>query len=150
MTRQGIIGVGMLIALEEDDNHDLAGPPSLWRDKGSGKVTVSCFLSRVLAEVTPELRKIPETDVSHLKLFLAPLQCALPQLAPTEVVWAQHFAGGLAHQCTDTNFKHVRTLSVDVCETDDAAVQEHATRFVIAGIKAIVVARSSHARRSAF
>ena len=83
----------------------LMGPPILWRDPASGKDTASRFIARAMAEVTPDLRKILESDVSHLRGFLAALTRALPHLSKPEVCWALHFTVALPHQCTDTHFR---------------------------------------------
>lgn len=116
----------------------LLGPPILWRDPAGGKATSSRFISRAMAEVTPELRRILESDVGHLRLFLAPMARALPALGKADVVWALHFAGGLAHQCTDSNFRRVAALSDGACDTGDvAAVLERAVNFAIGGIEAM-------------
>ena len=49
--------------------------------------------------------------------FVLPLARSLPQLSEPEVCWALHFAVGLPHQCTDTNFKRVKALSDGQCDT---------------------------------
>jgi AcrR family transcriptional regulator len=128
----------------------LLGPPILWRDPASGKATASRFVSRALAEVTPELRKILESDVSHQRAFLAPLARALPHLSEPEVCWALHFAGALAHQCTDTNFKRLAALSTGGCDVEDAkAVFERAVRFAVGGIAALAAGGGGIAARGA-
>ncbi len=115
----------------------LMGPPILWRDPASGKDTGSRFISRALAEVTPELRKILESDVGHLRIFLAALARALPNLSPPEVGWALHFTTALPHQCTDTNFRRLKALSDGGCDTEDvASVLDRAVRYAIGGIEA--------------
>ncbi len=114
------------------------GPPILWRDPASGKDTASRFISRAIAEVTPDLRRILESDVSHLRAFLAALTRALPQLSEAEVCWALHFTSGLPHQCTDTNFQRLKALSEGRCDTEDvAAALERAVRYAIGGIEAL-------------
>ena len=114
------------------------GPPILWRDPATGKDTASRFISRAIAEVTPDLRNILESDVSHLRGFLAALTRALPHLAPADVCWALHFTAGLPHQCTDTNFKRLTALSEGRCDTEDVgAALERAVRYAIGGIEAI-------------
>lgn len=116
----------------------LLGPPILWRDPKSGKHIAARFISRALVEVTPELRKILETDVSHWRVFLTPMRRALPQMSQADICWSLHFAAGVAHQCTDSNFKRVRVLSDGECNTDDVqAILERAIRFAIAGIEAL-------------
>jgi AcrR family transcriptional regulator len=113
------------------------GPPILWRDPASGKDTASRFISRAIAEVTPDLRKILESDVSHLRGYLAALTRALPHLSQPEVCWALHFSTALPHQCTDTNFKRLKALSEGRCDIEDvAAVLERAVRYAIGGIEA--------------
>ena len=115
----------------------LMGPPILWRDPASGKDTASRFISRALAEVTPDLRKILESDVSHLGGFLAALARALPHLSPQEVCWALHFTTALPHQCTDTNFRRLKALSDGRCDTEDVeSVLDRAVRYAIGGIEA--------------
>jgi AcrR family transcriptional regulator len=115
----------------------LMGPPILWRDPASGKDTASRFISRALAEVTPDLRKILESDVSHLRGFLAALARALPDLSPLDVCWALHFTIGLPHQCTDTNFRRLKALSDGGCDTEDvASALDRAVRYAIGGIEA--------------
>jgi AcrR family transcriptional regulator len=116
----------------------LLGPPILWRDPASGKATSSRFISRAIAEATPELRKILESDVRHLTGFLPPLARALPGWSETEVCWALHFAIALPHQCTDTNFRRLNALSEGRCDTEDVyAVLERAVRFALGGIEAM-------------
>lgn len=116
----------------------LMGPPILWRDPVSGKATASRFISRAMAEATPDLRKILETDVGHLRAFLAPLARALPQLSRDDVCWALHFTVGLPHQCTDTNFRRLRALSDDACDTEDVeAILDRAVRYALGGIEAL-------------
>jgi len=116
----------------------LMGPPILWRDPASGKDTASRFIARALAEATPDLREILETDVSHLRGFLAALARALPHLPRPEVCWALHFATALPHQCTDTHLKRLKALSDDGCDTRDvAAVLDRAVAYAIGGIEAL-------------
>ncbi len=128
----------------------LLGPPILWRDPALGKATASRFISRAMAETTPELRKILESDVSHLKGFLAPLSRALPDLDESEVCWALHFAVGIPHQCTDTNFKRVKALSDGSCDTGDVeTVLARAIRFAEGGISAIAAGARSRTKSRA-
>ena len=125
----------------------LMGPPILWRDPATGKDTASRFISRALAEVTPDLRKILESDVSHLRSFLDALARALPHLAKPEVCWALHFTTALPHQCTDTNFRRLKALSDDACDTEDVeAALDRAVAYAIGGIEAFArVARHRNA-----
>ncbi len=126
--------------------HALLGPPILWKDPASGKDTASRFIARAMAEVTPELRRILETDVSHLRGFVLPMARSLPQLSEPEVCWALHFALGLPHQCTDTNFKRVKVLSDGQCNTADVqGVLERAIRFAVGGIEAMVASSAAKA-----
>ena len=121
----------------------LLGPPILWRDPASGKATASRFISRAIAEATPELRKILESDVRHLTGFVAPLARALPGWGETEVCWALHFAVALPHQCTDTQFKRLEALSGGRCDTEDVhAVLERAVRFALGGVEALQTNRA--------
>ncbi len=121
----------------------LMGPPILWRDPASGRDTASRFISRALAEVTPDLRKILESDVRHLRLFVDALARALPQLSEDEVCWALHFTSGLPHQCTDTNFRRLEALSGGGCDTRDvAAALERAVRYALGGVEALAAARA--------
>ena len=116
----------------------LLGPPILWRDPATGKDTASRFITRAITEATPELRKILESDVSHLRGFLKAMSRALPTLSETEVCWALHFALAAPHQCTDTNFKRLKALSEGQCDTGDVrAVLERALRFALGGVEAI-------------
>jgi AcrR family transcriptional regulator len=116
----------------------LLGPPILWKDSGSGKATAARFILRALAEATPELRKILESDVSHLAGFVPPMARALPHLSEPEVCWALHFAAGLPHQCTDTFFKRLAVLSGGRCDASDAgATLERAVAFAVGGIEAL-------------
>ena len=122
----------------------LMGPPILWRDPASGKDTASRFISRALAEVTPDLRKILESDVSHLRIFLAALTRVLRQLSPQEVCWALHFTTALPHQCTDTNFRRLKALSDGGCATEDvASVLDRAVRYAAGGIEAFTATAQS-------
>ena len=116
----------------------LLAPPILWRDPASGKQVASRFMSRALAEVTPELRKVLETDVSHQRGFVAALARLLPGWRESEVCWALHFASGLAHQCTDSHFKRIENLSQGECDTHNLpAILERAVRFAVGGIRAM-------------
>ena len=116
----------------------LLAPPILWRDPASGKATASRFISRALHEVTPELRVVLETDVSHQRVFVAALKRALPDWRESEVCWALHFASALAHQCNDIHFKRLETLSGGGCDTRDMnAVLQRAVAFAAAGIGAM-------------
>jgi AcrR family transcriptional regulator len=127
----------------------LLGPPILWKDPASGKDTASRFISRVMAEVTPELRAILESDVSHLRGFVLPIARTLPHLSEPDVCWALHFAVGLPHQCTDTNFKRVKALSDGQCDTADVhAVLERAIQFAIGGIEAMGAAGVAKSERT--
>ena len=104
----------------------------------SGKAIASRFLSRALAEATPELSKLLETDVSHQRPFVAALLRALPGWRESEACWALHFAGGLVHQCSGTNFKRLEVLSQGRCDTADMpALIERAVRFALGGIEAM-------------
>jgi len=128
----------------------LMGPPILWRDPASGKDTASRFISRAIAEVTPDLRKILESDVSHLRGFLAALTRALPRLSQPEVCWALHFTTALPHQCTDMNFKRLKALSDSGCDTEDVeAVLDRAVRYAIGGIEALAAAQNRKAAAKA-
>ncbi len=128
----------------------LMGPPILWRDPASGKDTASRFISRAMAEVTPDLRKILESDVSHLRGFLAALSRALPHLSEPEVCWALHFTVALPHQCTDTNFKRLEGAVRGGCDTEDvAAVLKRAVRYAIGGIEAFAAPRAAAGSRRA-
>lgn len=116
----------------------LLAPPILWRDPASGKGTASRFISRAMAEATPELRQILESDVSHLKGFVAPLAQALPHLSEPEVCWTLHFAVGLPHQCTDMHFKRLAALSDGRCDASDVqAMLERAIAFAVGGAAAL-------------
>ena len=116
----------------------LLGPPILWRDPSSGKATASRFISRAIAEATPDLRKILETDVRHLQRFLDALARALPGWSEAEVGWALHFALGAAHQCTDMQFKRLDALSGGRCDTADVqGALDRAVRFALGGVKAL-------------
>ena len=117
----------------------LVGPPILWRDPRSGKDTASRFISRAIAEATPELRHILQTEVGHLRRFLAPLARALPGRSEQEVCWALHFVSALPHQCTDTHFRRLEALSSGSCKTTDVeAVLERALRFALGGVQAMM------------
>jgi AcrR family transcriptional regulator len=116
----------------------LIGPPMLWRDPRSGRDGAARFVNRALAEATPELRLILETDVSHLRHFIPALARALPSRTEAEVCWALHFALGLLHQCTDTNHRRLGILSGGRCDTDDVqAVLDRIVAFAVAGIAAM-------------
>ena len=116
----------------------LLAPPILWRDPDSGRETASRFLSRAMSEATPSLQKILGSDVSHQKPFVAALAGALPDWSEAELVWALHFASGLAHQCNDTGFNRMRALSGGACDTENLPdVLERALRFALGGIAAL-------------
>jgi AcrR family transcriptional regulator len=116
----------------------LLGPPILWRDPRSGMDTASRFITRAIAEATPELRHLLETDVAHLQRFLPPLARALPGASEAEIAWALHFANAVAHSCADTNFRRLDALSGGrVDSTDTEAVLERAVRFAKAGVAAL-------------
>lgn len=122
----------------EDILRALIAPPFLWRDPASGKAIASRFLSRALAEATPELSKLLETDVSHQRPFVAALLRALPGWRESEACWALHFAGGLVHQCSGANFKRLEVLSQGRCDTADMpALIERAVRFALGGVEAM-------------
>jgi AcrR family transcriptional regulator len=122
----------------EDILRALLGPPLLWRDQASGRQTASRFVTRAMSEPTPELRKLLETEVSHLKRFRAALARALPRLADAEVGWALHFALALPHQCTDTHFARLRALTDGQCDTADMeSLLARAIRFASGGIAAL-------------
>jgi AcrR family transcriptional regulator len=126
----------------------LIAPPLLWRDPASGKAVASRFLSRALAEVTPELRKVLETDVSHQRAFVAAFLRARPGWGESEACWALHFAGGLAHQCSDTHFKRLDVLSHGGCDTADMpALIERAVRFALGGVDAMGAETAATAKR---
>jgi len=128
----------------------LLGPPILWRDPACGKDTASRFISRAIAEATPELRKILESDVRHLSVFLAPLARALPELNDEDVCWALHFATGVPHQCTDTHFKRLEALSQGRCDTSDVqAVLERAVDFARGGVEALQASKRAETARCA-
>jgi hypothetical protein len=102
-----------------------------------------------MAEVTPDLRKILESDVSHQRGFLAALAHALPSLSEPDVCWALHFTTALPHQCTDTNFKRLTALSDGRCDVEDvAAVVDRAVNYALGGIEAFVAA-GRNGRRTA-
>ena len=125
----------------------LLGPPILWRDPASGKATASRFISRAIAEATPELRKILETDVRHLQRFLAALARALPDWQETEICWALHFALGAPHQCTDTQLRRLDALADKQCDTTDVeAVLDRAVRFSLGGVKALQMEKAGRRR----
>lgn len=116
----------------------LLGPPLLWRDQASGKRTASRFVTRAMSEPTPELRKLLETEVGHLKRFQAAFARALPHFDEAEVGWALHFALALPHQCTDTHFARLRMLTDGRCDTDDMeSLLARAIRFASGGIAAL-------------
>ena len=125
----------------------LLGPPILWRDPVGGKATASRFISRAIAEATPDLRKILETDVRHLQRFLAALARALPGWKDREVCWALHFALGAPHQCTDMQLKRLDALSDKQCDTADVeAVLDRAVRFSLGGILALQTEKTGRRR----
>lgn len=116
----------------------LLAPPILWRAPTSGHAIASRFMNRAMTESTPELRNLLETEVSHQRVFLAAMARALPHWSAPELCWALHFANGLAHQCTDTNFKRLKALSDGACDTDDLdAILSRAVRFAVSGITAL-------------
>jgi len=118
--------------------HALLAPPILWRAPASGHAIASRFMNRAMTESTPELRLLLETEVSHQRVFLAALARVLPAWSAAELCWALHFANGLAHQCTDTNFKRLTILSDGACDTEDLdAILARALRFALAGIAAL-------------
>ena len=133
------------VAPLEDVLRALLGPPILWRDPATGMEKASRFITRAITEATPELRRILESDVSHLRGFLKAMARALPHLSETEVCWALHFTVALPHQCTDTNFKRLTALSEGRCDTlDMSAVVERAVRFALGGIATLA---GSHKRK---
>jgi hypothetical protein len=114
----------------------LLAPPILWRDPATGKDTASRFISRAMVEVTPEVRVILETDVSHLRRFILPLARNLPHFSEAQVCWALHFAVSTLHHCTDIYYKRIAALSDGQCETSDVReILELATRFAVGGIE---------------
>jgi hypothetical protein len=116
----------------------LLAPPILWRAPDSGHAIASRFMNRAMTESTPELRHLLETDVSHQRVFLAALARALPSWSVPDLCWALHFASGLAHQNTDTNFKRLKSLSDGACDTEDLdAILSRAVRFALGGIAAL-------------
>jgi AcrR family transcriptional regulator len=113
-------------------------PPILWRDPATGKDMTSRFITRAIAEVTPDLRKILESDVSHMRVFLKALAGALPEANEQAVCWALHFTAALPHQCTDTHFKRLSALSEGRCDVMDMkGALDYAVRFALAGIEAL-------------
>jgi AcrR family transcriptional regulator len=118
--------------------HALLAPPILWRAPDSGRAIASRFMNRAMTESTPELRLLLETDVRHQRMFLAALQRALPGWRTPELCWALHFVNGLAHICTDTNFKRLNCLSDAACDTEDLdAILARAVRFGLNGVRAL-------------
>lgn len=121
------------VAPLEDVLRALLGPPILWRDPATGMEKASRFITRAITEATPELRRILESDVSHLRGFLKAMAKAL------------RFTVALPHQCTDTHFKRLGALSEGQCDTlDMPPVVERAVRFALGGIAAPA---GSHTRK---
>ena len=117
----------------------LLGPPILWRDPASGKDTASRFISRAISEATPELRKILETDVSHLRGFLPPLARALPDCRARRRCAGRCISPLACRISAPTRkFKRLEALSDGRCDTADVrAVLERAVRFALGGIEAL-------------
>ena len=112
----------------------LLGPPVRWRDPASGRAVTIRFITRAISEPTAKMRDILESDVSHLRPFVAPLARALPHLSDAEVCWRLHLTLGLLHQFNPASQARLRALSEGRCDGGDIeAMLARLIDFAVAG-----------------
>jgi AcrR family transcriptional regulator len=110
----------------------LIEPPTLWIS--DERRTALRFLNRARNEGPLEVREIIRTDVSHLRRFADALDAALPGLGREEIVWRLHFALGVLHHNSASDYERLHRLSDGVCTPDDRdALLDRLLNFVAAG-----------------
>ena len=127
----------------------LLAPPILWRDPALGKATASRFISRAMAETTPELRKILESDVSHLKGVSRAARTRVARSQRERSLLGVAFRGRHSASMHRHNFKRVKALSGGQCDIENVeAVLARAIRFAEGGMSAIAASAGSGGART--
>jgi AcrR family transcriptional regulator len=80
--------------------------------------TAARFMIRVNIESVPAIRRIRNSEIDHLRKFIAAMRRALPELAEVELYWGLHFALAMAQQ-TVRDTERLKKLSEGKCDVDD-------------------------------
>jgi AcrR family transcriptional regulator len=110
----------------------LIEPPTLW--VSDARKTALRFLNRARSEGPLEVREIIQKDVRHLRRFADALVRALPGLDRVDILWRLHFALGVLHHNSASDYARLDVLSDGACTPDDReALLRRLTNFVVAG-----------------
>jgi AcrR family transcriptional regulator len=106
----------------------LLTPPLKWLAPDHERRISLQFLIRARSEGTDEIRKVLQTDVTHLRRFSDALLKARPDLPPEEIYWRLHFTLGMLHNNRFAEFDRLNVLSENT--TSEADVEALLTRML--------------------
>jgi len=115
----------------------LLAPPLAWLAPDHERRISLQFLIRARSEGTDEIRRVLQTDVTHLKRFSDALMKALPGLPAEEIYWRLHFTLGMLHNNRFAEFDRLNVLSEGTTsESDVEALLGRMLHFAEAGFAA--------------
>ena len=115
----------------------LLSPPLSWLAPDHERRISLQFLIRARSEGTDEIRRVLQTDVTHLKRFSDALMKARPDLPSEEVYWRIHFTLGMLHNNRFAEFDRLNVLSEGATsEADVEALLRRMLAFAEAGFAA--------------
>jgi len=115
----------------------LLTPPLKWLAPDHERRISLQFLIRARSEGTDEIRKVLQTDVTHLRRFSDALLKARPDLPAEEIYWRLHFTLGMLHNNRFAEFDRLNVLSEGTTsEADVDALLGRMLAFAEAGFSA--------------
>jgi len=115
----------------------LLTPPLRWLAPDHERRISLQFVIRARSEGTDEIRRVLQTDVSHLRRFSDALRAARPDLSAEEVYWRLHFTLGMLHNNRFAEFDRLNVLSEGATrEGDVEALLGRMLAFAEAGFAA--------------
>jgi len=115
----------------------LLTPPLRWLAPDHERRISLQFVIRARSEGTDEIRRVLQSDVSHLRRFSDALRAARPDLSAEEVYWRLHFTLGMLHNNRFAEFDRLNVLSEGATrEGDVEALLGRMLAFAEAGFAA--------------
>ena len=115
----------------------LLTPPLKWLAPDPERRISLQFLIRARSEGTDEIRKVLQSDVTHLRRFSDALLKARPDLPSEEIYWRLHFTLGMLHNNRFAEFDRLNVRSEGTTsEADVDALLERMLAFAEAGFAA--------------
>ena len=115
----------------------LLAPPLAWLAPDHERRISLQFLIWARSEGTDEIRRVLQSDVTHLKRFSDALMKARPDLPSEDVYWRIHFTLGMLHNNRFAEFDRLNVLSEGATsESDVDALLGRMLTFAEAGFAA--------------